>query len=59
MEQVEGGGYDKQNQDGQGSTNMYSYGKLEVALFMAMSHVTVGILHCFAMSLYKERVAGV
>ncbi len=55
MERVDGGGYCKQNllpgravinQDftvGPGSTKMYHYGK--VVLFMAMSHVTIEILH--------------
>ncbi len=55
VEWVEGGGYCEPNllpgravinQDftvGPGSTRMYHYGK--VMLFMAMFHVTIGILH--------------
>jgi hypothetical protein len=46
VERVDGGGYGEPNRDGPGSTKMYHYGK--VGLFMAMSHVTVGIPHRFA-----------
>ncbi len=57
VERVEGpgGGYGEPNRDGPGSTKMYRYGK--VVVFMAMSHVTVGILHRFATPLYKGSVA--
>ncbi len=50
MERVEGGGYGEPNRDGPGS--MCHYGK--VALFMAMSHVTVGIPHRSATALKKR-----
>ncbi len=42
MSTVEGGGYCEPNLDGPGSTKMYCYGKV---VFIAMSHVTAGILH--------------
>jgi hypothetical protein len=43
VKRVDGGGYSEPNRDGPGSTKMYRYGK--VALFIAIPHVTVGILH--------------
>ncbi len=59
MELVDGGGYCERNRDGPGSTRMYRYGK--AVLYMAMSHVTVGILHRFTtpLSSYKGRIADV
>ena len=57
VERVDGGGYGEPNRDGQGSTKMCPlccYGN--VALPMAMSHVTVGIPHLFATPLSKGSV---
>ncbi len=42
VERFEGGGNGEPNRDVPGSSQMYRYGN--VALCMAMSHVTVGIL---------------
>ncbi len=58
VERVDGGGYGEPNRDGPGSTKMYPSGR--VALFMAMSHVTVvtvGIPHRSETALYKGSVA--
>ncbi len=42
MERVDGGGFVEPNRDGPGSTKMYRYGKVTVALFMASPMLPLG-----------------
>jgi hypothetical protein len=55
MERVDGGGYGESNRDGPGSTKIFRYASGKVALFMAMSHVTVGELHRFVTPHHSEK----